>query len=93
MGTIVATMALQILDKLLVGGMDPFIMDAKVRTLMDFTGSTRWGWKIVHKFIWKGTSMASTKMAVNRAHDSYLGWEICPNSGFWCNSWDDVALK
>jgi hypothetical protein len=40
--------------------MTPFLTDAEVRALRDFTGSSSsWGRKIVQKFGWKGTSTAS----------------------------------
>jgi AcrR family transcriptional regulator len=54
-GTIVATKALQIRDDLLARhGEDPFLSDAEVRALADFTGSASWGRKIVQKFGWRG---------------------------------------
>lgn len=58
-GTVVATKARQIRDELLARhGTTPFLTDAEVRALRDFTGSTSWGRKIVQKFGWKGTSTA-----------------------------------
>jgi hypothetical protein len=60
-GTIVSTKARQIRDELLARhGYTPFLTDAEVKALKDFTGSTSWGRKIVHKFGWKvATSVAA----------------------------------
>jgi len=59
-GTIVSTKARQIRDELLARhGDTPFLTDAEVKALRDFTGSTSWGRKIVHKFGWKVTTSAA----------------------------------